>query len=126
MSEKERIRRRYTELYGDNQLDWKMKYSKSYNEVLQDQINQKNNYEEDLKKKEQENQEKYSEDGIKFRQKMIKLGGVLVFLIMAPFLISFRTKLQLERKAKEAYEKKIEDLFAEMENTEIRSRLRFD
>ena len=80
---------------------------KLHNEVLQDQINQKNNYEEDLKKKEQENQEKYSEDGIKFRQKMIKLGGVLVFLVMAPFLISFRTKLQLERKAKEAYEKKI-------------------
>lgn len=56
MSEKERIRRRYTELYGDNKMDWKMKYSKSYNEVLQDQINQKNNYEEDLKKKEKENQ----------------------------------------------------------------------
>ena len=72
-----------------------MKYSKSYNEVLQDQINQKNNYEEDLKKREKENQEKFSEEGIKFRQKMIKLGGLVVFLLMTPFLISFRTKLQL-------------------------------
>jgi hypothetical protein len=103
MSEKERVRRRYTELHGDNKKDWKMKYSKSYNEVLQDQINQKNNYEEDLKKKEKENEVKYSEEGIKFRQRMIKLGGLVVFLLMTPFVISFRTKLQLEKKAKEAY-----------------------
>lgn len=45
MSEKERVRRRFTEVYTDPNLDWKMKYSKSYGETLDDQIRQKNSYE---------------------------------------------------------------------------------
>jgi hypothetical protein len=46
MSEQERVRRRFTEVYTDANLDWKMKYSKSYGEILDDQISQKNQYEE--------------------------------------------------------------------------------
>ena len=49
MSEKERIRRRFTEIYPDQNLNWKMQYSKSYPEILNDQITQKNRYDEDVK-----------------------------------------------------------------------------
>ena len=45
MSHDERVRRRFTEVYPDLNLDLKMKYSKSYEEVLSDQIKQKNTYE---------------------------------------------------------------------------------
>jgi len=46
MSENERVRRRFKEVYTNPNLDWKMGYSKSYNQVLDDQIKQKNSYEE--------------------------------------------------------------------------------
>lgn len=46
MSEKERTRRRFAEIYPDLNLDYKMKYRKSYSEILEDQIRQKNTYEQ--------------------------------------------------------------------------------
>jgi hypothetical protein len=46
MSENERIRRRFKEVYTNPNLDYKMRFSKSYNQILDDQINQKNTYEE--------------------------------------------------------------------------------
>lgn len=95
MNEKERIRRRFTEVYTDPNLDWKMQYSKSYPEILDDQIQQKNKYEEDLKRKEEEYAKKYNEEGIKKQAMYIKIGGALTFILLLPFVISFKTKLQL-------------------------------
>ena len=60
MSEKERIRRRFTEVYPDLNLGYKMNYSKSYPEVLDDQIQQKNRYEKDQEEARKKYEKRYS------------------------------------------------------------------
>lgn len=72
-----------------------MQYSKSYPEILDDQIQQKNKYEEDLKRKEEEHAKKYNEEGVRKQAMYIKIGAALTFLLLLPFVISFKTKLQL-------------------------------
>jgi len=39
--------------------------------------------------------------------KLVKIGGGILFIAMLPFIFSFKTKLELEKKAKEGYENKI-------------------
>lgn len=56
----------------------------------------------------------------------MKVGAGMLFLLMVPFILSFRTRWQLDKEARASYERKVQEVFQEMETAEIKDRLRFD
>lgn len=49
----------------------------------------------------------------------------MVFIMMLPFILSLKTKMQLESQAKQSYERKLNEMFRDVEQAEIRERLHF-
>lgn len=97
MNEKERIRFRVRELYDNDAAQLKINQTKSFEDLLDDQIDQRNVHHEDIQKQKEKLEKLYSDEGIRKQKFIVYTLAIIGALIFYPLFFSFWTKYRLEQ-----------------------------
>lgn len=109
-------------MYDNDGAQLKMNQSKSFEDLLDDQIGQRNVHHEDMKARRETIEKLHSEEGIRKQKIIVYTLAVIGALIFYPLFFSFWTKYRLEQEQKKKVLKLMEEMKIKAEEADIRSR----
>ncbi len=110
------------ELFDKDMAQTKIHQTKGFEDMLDDQIDQRNVHHEDMQKTKEKLEKAYSDEGIRKKKIMVYVGAVFGVLVFYPLFFSFWTKYRLEQEQKQKLLDLMENMKIKAQEADIRSR----